>query len=537
MNATHEIEADVVVVGSGLAGLVCALSLAPKFVTVITKTTSIAGGSCWLAQGGIAAAIGPGDSPKSHAADTIAAGAGLSDAASVVKLTEESAEGLRWLRELGVPFDEEIDGGLSLAKEAAHSAARVVHAKGDATGKALIDTLVERVLETSSIRVLTDTFADEIINNGSRVTGLNAYNDELGWHKHRAPNIVIATGGIGSLWSDTTNPREATGDGLAMAERAGAELADLEFMQFHPTALAGGGVIKGSLPLLTEALRGAGATLIDEAGIRFMQGEHEAAELAPRDVIARAIFRRVRSGGHVYLDLRPVLESGLGHLFPKALETARQCGVDPETEALPVTPAAHYHMGGVVTDRDGRTTIKGLWACGEVAATGVHGANRLASNSLLEALIYARRAATRIALEDRVEYTSQEARCSNLVEQDNSIEAIESLRSIINSLRLTMSRHVGILRSGAGLQAACAELNKLQILFDTVPRCRSTARTWGECRNLLLIARLVALAALQREESRGAHFRVDYPRPRDHWRRRQAMTARSLSHQSCGIRT
>ncbi len=532
MNSNHEIEADVVVVGSGLAGLVCALSLAPKSVTVITKTASVAGGSSWVAQGGIAAAIGPGDSPKLHAADTIAAGAGLSDATRVEKLTEESAGGLRWLRELGVPFDLDVGGGLSLAREAAHSVARVVHANGDATGKALISTIVKRVEEAPSIRVLTDTFADEIITDGSSVAGLIAYNKKHGLHVHRAPHIVLASGGVGVLWLHTTNPNEATGDGLAMAARAGAELSDLEFMQFHPTALADD-VITGCMPLLTEALRGAGATLIDETGIRFMQSEHEAAELAPRDVVARAIYRRIRSGGRVYLDLRPVLASGRGNLFPQALATARQYGLDPKTEALPITPAAHYHMGGVVTDSDGRTTVKGLWACGEVATTGVHGANRLASNSLLEALAYARRVASCITKSDRVELISRELGSLHIPEVGSLSRASENLEAIIKSLRLTMTRYVGVFRSGTDLKVACAELEDLQRQFDAVLRCRDAARTWGECRNLLLIARLVTRAALQREESRGAHFRVDYPLSRDEWCHRQAMTTQSLLPRPC----
>jgi len=376
---------NIIVVGSGLAGLACALELAPKSVTVITKTPTLAGGSSLWAQGGIAAAIGPGDSPERHALDTLKAGAGLCEPHPVRELTEESATSLQWLLELGVPFDRVADGTLALAQEAVHESPRVVHAGGDTTGFLLMQTLIERVSRTPSIKVMVDTFSSDLVVNNGRVEGLIAFSAKTGWTFHRSPNVVLATGGIGTTWLHTTNPLEASGDGLAMAARAGAILADLEFMQFHPTALAVENE-GASLPLLTEALRGAGALLLDAAGSRFMLYEHAAAEMAPRDVVARAIHRRTASGERVYLDLRPVLAAGLGGSFPQALAVATNAGFDPYREALPVIAAAHYHMGGVRTDGLGRTSTQGLWACGEVATTGVHGANRLASNSLLEAL-------------------------------------------------------------------------------------------------------------------------------------------------------
>ena len=535
MNAVSKNKADVIIVGSGLAGLACALSLAPRPVTIITKTISLAGGSSWWAQGGIAAAIGPGDSPVLHAADTLAAGGGLSDPVSVRDLTGEASQGVQWLLDQGIQLDRTSSGTLSLSREAAHQSARVVHAGGDATGKVVMEGIIQRVLDTPSIRVITDTFVDELICDDNGVRGVVAFSNQLGRHCQSARHVVLATGGIGSLWSHTTNPVEATGDGLAMAARAGAKLADLEFVQFHPTALDGDSTDgQTSLPLLTEALRGAGATLLDESGIRFMLDEHESAELAPRDVVSRAIYRRVRNGGRVFLDLRPILTAGNGYAFPHAMAIAGQNGFDPATEALPVTPAAHYHMGGVATDRDGRSSVAGLWACGEAAATGVHGANRLASNSLLEALAYSRRVAYAIKAEESISRPSAEA--VHWHQPKLPQIAAESLRAIADAARTVMSQQVGILRSGPRLKSAHKKLSQLQGEFDAlVPDGGSNKqgdfllhRHWGETRNQLLVARLVTLAALRREDSRGAHFRDDFPLPRARWCHRQALTIEAL---------
>jgi len=525
---------DVVVVGSGIGGLVCALSLAPRTVTLITKTPQLQGGSSLWAQGGIAAAVGPGDSPEAHAADTLSAGAGLSDPERTRQMTADGAGSLEWLVQEGIPFDRDLQGALALAKEAAHRFPRVVHAGGDTTGQVLMNALIERVRQVPTIKVVEDTFAYDLIARKGRLQGLIAFNQTEGWVCHEAPQVVLATGGIGMAWRETTNPTEATGDGLAMAARAGAKLSNLEFVQFHPTALAVESDNRASLPLLTEALRGAGALLLDEVGQRFMLAEHPSAELAPRDVVARAIQRKTRVGERVFLDLRPVLSGAKARAFPQAIESARAAGFDPYKEPLPITAAAHYHMGGIEVDAVGRTSISGLWACGEVATTGIHGANRLASNSLLEALVYARR----VAEELRCEPTS--ATCQSLLAPAKpevpSTGMQEALVELVNATRDTMSRSVGILRSGRDLELAYSELSAAARKLRNVRKCGvadetpmlEQIRTWGETRNLVLIACLVACAALRREESRGAHYRDDYPLPRPEWRRQQSMTVDTL---------
>lgn len=526
---------DVIVVGSGLAGLVCALALAPGSVTLVTKTRRLAGGSSLWAKGGIAAAIGREDSPEMHAADTLLAGAGLSDPERALRLAKDGAENLNWLVDAGVEFDRALNGTLALAQEAAHRYPRIVHAGGDATGFALIHCLIERVATTPSIKVLENTLAYDLIVSNGQTRGLVTYNPDNGWISHHCSHVVLATGGIGMAWWHTTNPREATGDGLAMAARAGATLTDLEFVQFHPTALAAGSINDGaSLPLLTEALRGAGALLLDESGNRFMLEEHQEAEMAPRDIVARAIEKRTSAGRGVYLDLRPVLAGGQSASFPQAIEASERAGFKPAVEPVPVTPAAHYHMGGIQTDERGRTCTDGLWACGEVAATGVHGANRLASNSLLEALVFARRVAADIGADPGL----CKVRPMSLARLPDAPAdtAGARLKEIFAATRALMSRHVGVLRSAAGLEKAYSQLSnfdkQLRDLCQrhtprSVPSADAIAR-WSETRNLVLIARLVTLAAMRREESRGAHYRDDYPHAKTAWQRRQTLTVDSL---------
>ena len=516
---------DVVVVGSGISGLVTALSLAPLPVTLITKTPQLPGGSSLWAQGGIAAAVGPGDSAAAHAADTLSAGAGLSNPERAMRLTEEGADSLAWLIEEGIVFDRDDSGSLALAKEAAHRFPRVVHARGDMTGDVLVQGLVDRVRMTPSVTVREGAFAFDLVVRRGKVSGLLTFEHDNGWTFHRTDNVVLCTGGIGMAWWHTTNPLEATGDGLAMAARAGARLANLEFVQFHPTALATAG--GASMPLLTEALRGAGATLCDASGQRFMPSEHALAELAPRDIVARATQKRIGKGDSVYLDLRHISTDTLQSSFPKAIETATQAGFDPRRDLLPVAPAAHYHMGGVDVDDNGRSSIQGLWACGEVANTGVHGANRLASNSLLEAVVYAKRVASRISAELGRSCAAGVVPAIPVVPVRSA--AVE-LDRLLRRSRQTMSRQVGVLRDGEELTAAYFDLCQMErrlrdMESHRTPMPTSTwVRRWGEARNLNLIARLVTRAALRRKESRGAHYRDDFPRPRPEWRRAQSLT-------------
>lgn len=516
-------ETPIIVVGSGAAGMACALALAPRPVTLVTKAPTLTSGSTPWAQGGIAAAVGADDTAALHAADTIAAGAGLVDETVAALLAEDGPAAVSRLIAWGMAFDRAADGRLAQAREAAHGRARVLHAGGDSTGRVLAETLAAVVAADPAITVLTGTTAVDLAVEQGRVRGLLVH-DAAGWRMLPAMAVVLATGGIGMAWRETTNPPENTGDGLAMAARAGALLADLEFMQFHPTALnvpqAGG----AKLPLLTEALRGAGARLVDKAGRPFMAAEHPLADLAPRDVVARAVGARAARGEAVFLDLRPALETDGASHFPQVLEACRAAGLDPWTTPVPVAPAAHYHMGGVVTDPRGRTTLGGLWAAGEVACTGVHGANRLASNSLLEALVFGQRVAADIGADLTAgRLPPPEAGCAASVP---AVCAAADAVALREELRATMSRHVGLSRDGAGLHMAGKVLAGLDGRLDAACGALATTdavRAWGEARNLLTVCRLLVTAAEHRQESRGAHCRRDHPLPREAYRRRLTM--------------
>jgi L-aspartate oxidase len=524
-------DAGVVVVGSGMAGLVCALSIAPRPVTLITKTPGLDSGSSLWAKGGIAAAVGPGDTPEEHASDTLLAGAGLSDERRALDLAQQGAGSLQLLIDEGMPFDCAVDGTLALAREAAHGRPRVVHAGGDATGRMMTAALIDRVRSTPSITVLENTFAWDLLVEQGRVRGLLVFEDTGGWRILETDDVVVATGGMGMAWRYTTNPRESTGDGLAMAARAGAELTDLEFVQFHPTAIAAGDRrVEANLPLLTEALRGAGATLVDETGRRFMTASHALGELAPRDVVARTIEKQMAGGHRVFLDLRPVVKNGKARQFPEAMDASREAGFEPAREPVPVAPATHYHMGGIRVDDEGRSSLPGLWACGEVAGTGIHGANRLASNSLLEAVVYGRRVARAIGKEP------SRGKSGGLAAGVPSLAATRlsgAINAIVEESRETMARDVGILRSEASLARAGETLAGLDTRLARLesadePLLFEPAVRFGEARNLLLVSRLVCLAAAGREESRGAHYRDDFPDTLETWRRRQSMTVAQL---------
>jgi L-aspartate oxidase len=500
---------EVLVIGSGTAGLTAALGCAPLRVTVLTKVHHGSGGSSPWAQGGIAAAVGRDDAPALHAADTMAAGAGLNDSHIVDILTAEGPQRVKALLALGAHFDLDDAGSLSLGREAAHSRRRILHAR-DATGAEIVRTLVAAVRSAPEVRMIDGAFAIDLVMDGSQVIGAVAIHADGRRLLHLAPAVVLATGGLGHLYLHTTNPPEATGDGLAMAARAGARLVDLEFVQFHPTALAVGA---DPMPLLTEALRGEGAILIDETGRRFMPEEHPDAELAPRDVVARALWRQLRAGHQVFLDSRAAVGEEFPEHFPTVFRLCQEHGLDPRTEPIPVAPAAHYHMGGIAVDEQGRTSLPGLWAAGEVTSTGVHGANRLASNSLLEALVFGGRVAEdlRSGLPEARTPRSLRASATDTV----PVLVASGDAELVTAIRRLMWEKVGLVRDEEGLSQALDELDRLSA------RHRHAA---GEARNLLEVGRLVAAAALARRESRGGHYRSDYPVPDPAWQRRQFLT-------------
>ncbi|KQS68984.1 L-aspartate oxidase [Modestobacter sp. Leaf380] len=505
-----ELTADVCVVGSGVAGLCVALHAraAGLSVAVVTKVEVDDGSTRW-AQGGIAAVLADTDSPAAHAADTETAGVGLCEPAAVQALVTEGPDRLRQLISWGAAFDRGADGHLLLTREGGHHADRIVHAGGDATGAEVQRALHAAVTADPGITLVEHAMVLDLVTDGAgRAAGVTLHvlgegtADGVGAVRSRA--VVLATGGMGQVYAATTNPSVSTGDGVALGLRAGAVATDLEFVQFHPTALYLGPDSRGQQPLVSEALRGEGALLRDAAGERFMVGVHPLAELAPRDVVAKAITRvQLRDGtDHVFLDARHV--AGLAERFPTIVARCREAGIDPVTELVPVTPAAHYASGGLATDLTGRTTVPGLYACGEVACTGVHGANRLASNSLLEGLVFAGRIGAALAAELPV----PEAVPEQVAHRDGLLDPAAR-----TPLTATMSARVGALRSGAGLTAAAGELAALAgLLGEAEPGVPG----W-EATDLLTVATALTAAAGAREETRGCHWREDHPDAEDAW--------------------
>ena len=495
----REYDGHVAIVGSGLAGLMTALTLAPQPVVIVTRATLGAETSSAWAQGGIAAALGSDDSADIHLADTLAAGDGLCDPQTAQAIVSEAPAAIAALERAGVRFDLDGEGRLSLGLEAAHSRRRIVHAAGDGSGAAIMRALASAVARTPSIKVLEGTQARALLTQDSLITGL-LVSTSSGTAVIATSSVVLATGGIGGLFDATTNPISNFGHGIALAAKAGAILADMEFVQFHPTGLDSA---RRPLALVSEAVRGEGAILVNDRGERFM-ADIDGTELAPRDVVARAISAQLSQGRRVFLDARRALGDGFASRFPTIHRLCAEASIDPARDLIPVRPAAHYHMGGVATDLKGRSSVAGLWVVGEAASTGLHGANRLASNSLLEAAVMGMRAGEDIG---------------GNMGRPAPVKGIGAIRPLppaeTATVRSIVSRHLGVLRHGAGLDEAIAAL--LPLAENESPNADPAA-----------VALLMAVSAMLRTESRGAHARIDFPLKRARAERRTLTLSAAL---------
>ncbi|GAB3944768.1 L-aspartate oxidase [Kribbella albertanoniae] len=494
---------DVVVIGSGIAGLTAALKARELGTVLVVTKDVVASGSTQWAQGGIAAALSPEDSPEDHLQDTLVAGAGLCDPDAVRALVTEGPDAVRDLIELGARFDTLANGEISLTREGGHHRNRIAHSGGDATGAEIERALVAAVKRAPDIRLIEHALVIDLLRaEDGAIAGVTLHVmgegqlDGIGAIRSRA--VILASGGLGQLYAATTNPSVSTGDGMALALRAGAKVRDLEFVQFHPTVLWLGKSAKGQQPLVSEAVRGEGAFLVDHEGKRFMQGQHELADLAPRDIVAKAIMREMLAAGkdHVYLDARHFGDEKWRVRFPTILASCRSHGIDPVRELIPVAPACHYSSGGVWTDLNGQTSVPGLYACGEVACTGVHGANRLASNSLLEGLVFAHRIAVHLAKGlPELREPAVDTRIPGLVDAD-----------VVPELQRVMTVGAGVIRSASGLAEAGGALAKL----IEQPAGEPGTPGW-EATNLVTVASALIAAGTVREESRGSHWREDHP--------------------------
>ncbi len=498
---------DVLIVGAGIAGIRAALSVDPKLhVVIATKDRIDLSNSAW-AQGGIAGVFDPEDAIANHVADTLAAGKGLCNPQIVEMVVREAPERIRELEMLGTHFDQE-NGGIALTQEGGHSHRRVVHALGDATGKEIMRALIDKVRGEPSLDVWERTFTIDLLTYDGECRGAIVWNPEHGKTFVWAKQTILCTGGAGRLFRETTNPEIATADGQAMAFRAGAEVRDMELMQFHPTVLY---IAGSSRHLISEAVRGEGGLLRDVQGHRFMPEYDPAAELAPRDVVSRAITRQMEKTRHhcVYLDVTHLPKELIAERFPHIRKVCQEFGLDLTRDLIPVRPGAHYMIGGVSVDAEARTTLPRLWAAGEVTSSGLHGANRLASNSLLEGLVFGLRAgrnASAAALSEPDRFTAYPLE-STLADSPALKDELQ-LDDLLNSLNSEMGRHVGIDRDAAGLDSALRQVE----FWDRYvgPREFATVRGW-ELQNLLLTAQLMIRTALARTESRGVHYRTDFP--------------------------
>ena len=508
---------DVLILGGGLAGLRAALAVDPRLsVTVVTKDDLQSSSSQW-AQGGIAGVVDPEDRFDNHVADTLVAGAGLCHEAVVDSVVREAPARIGELIAWGTRFDER-DGGLELGREGGHSHHRIVHALGDATGREVMRAVIERTRQLDNLEVWPDTFTIDLVTDSSGCRGALVWNPAHGKTLVWARRTILATGGAGQLYRESTNPPGASGDGMALAWRAGAEVRDMEFMQFHPTVLY---IAGGARSLITEAVRGAGAWLVDREGRRFMPEFDERAELAPRDVVSRAITVVMRRTHHanVYLDLSHLDAEDVRRKFPGMAETCRKFGLDLARDRIPVRPGAHYMIGGVTVDAEGRTDVPRLFAAGEVTSSGLHGANRLASNSLLEGLVYGARAGAAAAAELLAEGPDGDAFrvppiVNPRVEENGSEGSALDLADIRNSLQSLMWRQVGVERRGAELAEALEAVEGW--CRYVLPRQFADPQGW-QLQNMLQVARLMIASALAREETRGVHFRADRPEPSAAW--------------------
>jgi L-aspartate oxidase len=516
-------DTDVVVVGSGVAGVTTVLAIRralPRARILLATKSVLDDGSTRWAQGGVAAALGPGDSPEQHLQDTLVAGAGICDPRAVRALVTDGPDAVRRLIELGAQFDREPSGPLALTREGGHLRRRIAHAGGDATGAEISRALLAALAaagQAAELEVIEHALALDLLQTADgRAAGITLHvlgegeQDGVGAVQARA--VVVATGGFGQVYSATTNPPVSTGDGLALAMRAGAVAADLEFVQFHPTVLWLGPDSRGRQPLISEAVRGEGAVLIDARGGRLMTGQHPLVDLAPRDVVAKAIMREMLSSGidHVFLDGRQLGAELWERRFPTILANCRSHGIDPLAEPIPVVPAAHYVSGGIRTDLRGRTSVPGLYACGEVACTGVHGANRLASNSLLEGLVFAERIGAELG----------RAMPPDAQPETDDREARLVAPAIVGPLQQLMTADAGVLRSGPGLARAAAGLAELGRQGCDKP----DAEAW-QATNLHLVSSALVTAALAREETRGSHWREDFAETSPAWRGHLAVSA------------
>ena len=499
---------NVLIIGAGLAGLYAALTLAPEKVTVLSpKPLGFGASSAW-AQGGVAAAMDKNDTPAAHALDTVNAGDGIVDADIAKFVTAAAKEHVLELAEVGTPFDRTDDGGFVMSKEAAHGFARVVRVKGDQAGAAIMKTLVEEVARTPSITVLEGATALDFITENNQMRGVVISNNGEEPFVIQAKAYLLAAGGTGSLFLKTTNPPSVRGQALGMAARAGAVIADAEFVQFHPTAID---LNLDPNPLATEALRGEGATLINKHGERYMLAVHKDAELAPRDIVARENFRQHQMGNVPMLDTREAIGAHIIDEFPSVSGACLTAGIDPVTQPIPIVPAAHYHMGGVQTDKTGQSSIHGLWVAGEAASTGLHGANRLASNGLLEALVYAATCAGGMS-------AAIKAGDGAIFDTDMKSPKIGFALvdpKAVHKLRETMSKYVGVVRDADGIATA------LRILKDMDAEFGGKSTNFD---NMLSAATLIAAAAYNRKESRGGHYRTDFPDKDDNLKHRTQLT-------------